>query len=1015
MSLTNRKSCLTLAALCCLAILPICAPAQYRFDHWTAENGLPQNIITALHQTRDGYLWVATLDGLARFDGVRFTTFDKSNSPGVRSNRFTTLFEDRQGDLWLGTESSGLTRFSRGRFTTYGAEHGLPVGNILGLTGDESGGLWVWSNEWIRQWRPADQRFIEISAPRFPNGYHHSAWIDQSGLWGLDRSGLHNFVRGKWRNFVLPVELRDLYDFNVSVSEDGVIWFRNAKRQIFRLREIGRLQDGQTVELGQSTSALSESARAGWTISYRDRQGQSWAINVDRNLWRSLILPSSGRLEQLVFSILFEDREGHLWLGTDGQGLYRVRKQMITTLSQPQGLVQRNVYPVYADRSGAVWIGAWLGGLSRFKDGKFTNFTARDGLVDGPVQAFCEDHQGRLWIGGQKRLQIFQDGRFSFFTHDLLPDRDAISVLYQDRAGTMWIGAETKGLASYRDGKAARYTTQNGLASNNVKVIIESAGGGLWIGCYGGLSRLADNRLTTWTEGDGLPSNMIRALYEDRDGALWIGAYDGGLGRFKDGKFTRYTTRDGLFNNGAFQILEDSVGHLWMSSNHGIYRVRKRELNDFAEGKINAVTSIAYGQSDGMLNVECNGGLWPSGAKTQDGKLWFPTQDGVAVVDPAIITTNPQPPPVVIEDVRIDNQSVPLEAKESALRTQPHERSAIQIRPDQENLEIQYTAPSLINSERIKFKYRLTGLDHEWVDVGVRRTAYYPHIPPGSYVFKVIAANSDGVWNMTGQSLQITVLPPFYRTWWFLTLAALAVSGVVMGVFKYRVSQLEQRQAAQQSFARQLIESQEAERKRIASELHDSLGQSLILIRNWSLMGASQLEAQSPAREEFDEITATASRAINEVRTIAYNLGPYHLDRLGLAETIRDMINRVAQASGVAFTTDLETLDRSLSREAEINLYRIAQEAINNLVKHSGATEATVALKQTAAGVKLIVSDNGHGFDAAATLSGARQRGFGLHGLEERVRFLRGAWSLHSAPGSGTRLEVTLPFSERSA
>lgn len=208
-----------------LCLIATAAFAQYRFDHWTADNGLPQNIISALHQTQDGYLWVATLDGLARFDGVRFTIFEKSNSPGIKSNRFTNLYEDQQGDLWLGTESSGLTRYSRGRFTTYGVEHGLPFGNILGLTGDESGRLWVWSYDWIRQWRPTDERFIEVAAPRFPNGYHKSAWGDQSGLWGLDRTGLHHFDRGQWRVYPLPVELRHLDGYAISQSQDGVIGY----------------------------------------------------------------------------------------------------------------------------------------------------------------------------------------------------------------------------------------------------------------------------------------------------------------------------------------------------------------------------------------------------------------------------------------------------------------------------------------------------------------------------------------------------------------------------------------------------------------------------------------------------------------------------------------------------------------------------------------------------------------------------------------------------------------------
>ena len=414
-------------------------------------------------------------------------------------------------------------------------------------------------------------------------------------------------------------------------------------------------------------------------------------------------------------------------------------------------------------------------------------------------------------------------------------------------------------------------------------------------------------------------------------------------------------------------------------------------------------TSIAFGKSDGMNSVECNGGRWPAGIKAHDGKLWFPTMGGVVVIDPATVKANTQPPPVIIEEVKIDNQSVVVELLQAAIQTP---NSAIQIRPGQENFEIQYTALSFINSDNIRFKYKLEGLDQAWNEAGTRRTAYFSHVAPGNYTFKVIAANSDGLWNTVGQGLRIRIRPPFYRTWWFLTLAALVVSGAVFGIFKYRVSQLEQRQAAQQAFARQLIESQEGERKRIAVELHDRLGQSLVLIRNWALLGISQLGEQAPAKEELDEITNTAAQALNEVREIAYNLGPYHL-RLGLAGTIRDMVNRVAQASQIAFTTDLASLSGLLAREDEMHLYRITQEALNNLVKHSGASAAQITLQHAAHEVKLMIHDNGRGFDPLTPVSQGKRGGFGLHGIDERVRLLGGVWTIQSVPGQGTTIKVT--------
>ncbi|MDQ3686893.1 MAG: histidine kinase, partial [Acidobacteriota bacterium] len=410
--------------------------------------------------------------------------------------------------------------------------------------------------------------------------------------------------------------------------------------------------------------------------------------------------------------------------------------------------------------------------------------------------------------------------------------------------------------------------------------------------------------------------------------------------------------------------------------------------------------STAFGKSDGMRNTEANGGRQPAGIRARDGKLWFPTQDGVAIFDPEAVGFNPLPPPVVIESVKIDNiLSAPPTPVDSA---------DITINPDQRNFEIQYTALSFIKPEQIRFRYRMEGLDADWTEAGRRRTAYFTHLPPGEYTFRVLAANSDGSWNERGASVKIVVLPPFYRTWWFIALTTLAISAAATLAYRRRISQLEQRRVAQQNFSRQLIASQEQERKRIAVELHDSLGQSLVIIRNWALLGAGQLDAEAPAKEELDEISTTASRAINEVREIAYNLGPYHLDRLGLANTVKDMVGRVAQASKIRFTTDLEQLDGALSREVEMNLYRIAQEAINNLVKHSGATEAKVEIRREADAVKLMISDNGKGFDPQAAVTSADKAGFGLTGMAERVRLLDGAWAVHSAPGRGTTIVVTV-------
>lgn len=432
-----------------------------------------------------------------------------------------------------------------------------------------------------------------------------------------------------------------------------------------------------------------------------------------------------------------------------------------------------------------------------------------------------------------------------------------------------------------------------------------------------------------------------------------------------------------------------------MSSNRGIYRTSRQQLNDFAEGRIPAIICTAYGKPDGMLNNECNGGRQPSALQTPDGHLWFPTQDGVVVIDPEAVPFNPQPPPVLIESVVLDHVHIGF-------------ADGVHIKPGQADLEIAYTGLSYTKPQQVRFRYRLVGQDGDWVDAGTRRTAYYPYLPPGRYTFQVIAANSDGVWNLEGASMQIAVLPPFYQTWWFITLAALVFAGLGLMAYSRRVRQLKRARAAQEAFSRRLIESQEAERQRLAAELHDGLGQSLVIIKNRALHGVEMRDG-GLAFEQMEEIADSAGQALFEVREIAHNLRPFQIDRLGLTKAIGAMVARADRANGVRFAADVEAIDGLLSPEFEINFYRIIQESINNVIKHSRATEACVTVRRTAQGIDLTIEDNGCGFDpAAARPSEPGQGGFGLTGLVERARILGSTPQIDSTPGRGTRIRLHL-------
>ncbi|MFZ0593443.1 MAG: two-component regulator propeller domain-containing protein, partial [Bryobacteraceae bacterium] len=889
---------------CCLLLLANAiwpATQQYQIDHWTTENGLPIGGVTGMCQTREGYLWIATFDGLARFDGVRFAIFDRSNTAGITSNRFDTMFCAVNGDFWTGTEGGTVIRYHEGSFQSYSTNDGLTWGPILGISGDDHGNIWVLSRGGISRWQPTEGKFTRFDDHENPHAAELWSNDKRHAFFSMDSSGLHIFSAGTRTTFPFPNSWQRTLASTVIQKSDGSIWVGSPTGRLVRWSN-GRWRDQTKGEVWE----------------YRDSHGRRWRTELRmsaQGLWeRYLVLPAGTQPTELPYTFLFEDREGNLWVGNaNGKGLFRLRPRLVATLSAERGLPDKNVYPIYQSRDGAIWIGTWSGGLCRFERGKCRTYTTRDGLATNTIFAIGEDAEGTLWVSTEDTLHRFKKGRFE----RIGPDIGAHSI-HKGQDGALWFGT-TGGLFRFKDGRWKRFGRQDGLIANEVRVIIDDDSDGLWIGEYGGLCHMRGGKFQCWSEADGLPGNSIRALYQDANGVLWIGTYDAGLGRLANGRFTRYTTREGLFDNGVFQTLEDSEGNFWISCNRGIYRVRKQELNDFAAGKIRAIHSVNYGRSDGMRNVECNGGTGTAGIKAENGSLWFATQDGVAIIRPGDVeAVIARPPRAIVESCMVDHRLVPTDR-------------AIRMRPGQLDLECQYTALSFVDSERIVFRYKLAGLDEDWVDARTRRTAYYSHVPPGKYTFQVEATYDDRAWSNSGVHLAVIVLPPFYRTWWFETIFFLAAAGAIYLAWRKRVSQLEQARDVQQAFSRQLIASQENERKRIAAELHDSLGQHLVVIKSLALISLNNEISEGTGKDRSEEISAEASQALSQVREIAYNLRPYQLDRIGLTKAVEAVVRKASAATGIAFESEIDRIDDVFPKEWEINFYRIVQESVNNV------------------------------------------------------------------------------------
>jgi signal transduction histidine kinase/ligand-binding sensor domain-containing protein len=988
---------------------PSAATAQYRFDIWTTDNGLPHNSIRGLLQTRDGYLWVTTVNGAARF-------FNKSNTPGITTNSFSFLamWEDRRGTLWMGTADGGVIRYRDGRFSALTTQDGLPSNYIERIDEDEGGVVWIFTEGGLAQWK--DERLVRVApAPGSPfndclSSPREYLGVDAHlfGLWRMNASGWQRFAYGRWTPLPLPPRLTD------PTKVRAYYMFEDARRNLwFGLKD--RESETYLVKDGRLSIVQNKHPASRSFICYQDSQGRFWSgspvgLNGFLKDGRFTALPEF--VTSNVFKVL-EDREGGLWIGTFFEGLCRLKEPFIT-FHRPAGggdyKTAKTSGAMIEDSRGDVWLRS--AALARFRDGRFTNYfrpgrTRKAWDWGNLVSALYEDHDGSIWIGTWDGVTRFRDGRL--LEESVLSEqiKGRVHAILRDRDGNLWFGMESGGgLYRLRDGAVTHYTTGDGLAGDAVNVIHQDRAGGLWIGTNHGLSRFTGAGFETPKAAEELSLTAVKALHEDVNGVIWIGTHDRGLYRLnaaQDGmKLTRYTTMQGLQTDRVDVILEDDTSYVWMACNLGLIRVRKQELEDFAGGRVSSVISTLFSKQDGLVNEENHAYAEPVGYgfKARDGRLWFATRQGIAVVDPRAVPFNPTPPPVLIEEGLVDSR--PAEFQDE-----------LRVNAKQENLEIQYTALSLVKSDQIRFRYKMEGLDREWVEAGARRAAYYPHIPSGDFVFKVIAANSDGVWNLQGQSLRVVVLPPFYRAWWFLTLASLAGAALVWLAFRFRLRQLDERNAQQEAFSRELIESQEAERKRIAAELHDGLGQNLIIIKNWAALGLRFTEPAEPVRAQLQEISSTASQSLQEVREIISNLRPHQLETVGLTRTLTYMCEQAAQAAGLQLRMEIAPLDGVFAPENEVIFYRLVQEGLNNIIKHAQAERAEILIERRAGELHLKIEDDGRGFDPASQMGGRGQTGrlrggFGLKGLAERARQLGGGFQLQSAPGRGVKIHITI-------
>lgn len=951
---------------------------QYIHNSWQTEQGLPQNSVHGIVQTRDGYIWVGTEEGLARFDGVRFVVFDKSNTPELKSSIINALLADHNGVLWIATRGGGMNRLENGKISGFTTADGLASDAVSSLCEARDGSIWI-------------------------------------GTFG---GGVSRFHNGKFTNYTTRDGLANNTVVAVAADMNGSVWigtrggglclFRNNSFQTYTMKD-GLLNNVIYAILQDNSGAI-------WI-------GTGGGLNCLRDGKFSSYTTKDGLSMNIVYS-LFEDRNSNLWVGTFGEGLNRFRDGKFSVFSKRDGLSGDLVWSMFEDREGNLWVGTSDGGLNRFKDGKFTTYTTSDGLSDNNVRSVFEDHEGNLWIATGRGIDLYRDAKWTAVRTSREMDNDLTWAVYEDRRenlwiagdhtglgrlsmgkkglsgpeffpldfarafyedheGNLWVGTRGNGLHRFSDGRFTSYTTANGLSNNTAWAILEDHEHALWIGTDGGgLNRFKDGRFTSFTTRNGLSHDSILSLHEDRAGSLWIGTWGGGLNRYKNGKFTSITSKDGLFDDVVWVILEDSHENLWMSSNKGVFRVSLNDLNSFSESKIKRIRSVVYGTSDGMRSRECNGASQPAGWKTQDGKLWFPTVEGATVINADHIEPSRYQPPVLIEEFIAGERTV-------------SRMSVSKLEPGTEKFEFHYTALSFSSPEKVRFKYLLEGLDHDWVDAGLRRAAFYTHIPAGSYTFRVKACNEDGVWNENAATLSFILQPHFYETGWFYAGSALCILLLAWRLHKYRLTRA--------------LEFERI-RMRIATDLHDDIGAGLSQIAILSEVLKQDSSNNSRSFASLTQIAQSSRELIDSMSDIVWSVNPEKDHVSDLSLRMRRFAMDLLESSKISVQFHTSQRDEQLLLDSfrRREIYLIFKESVNNVVRHSNCTEVHITLQRQGDSLLLQVEDNGKGYEYEA--QSKSPGGHGLKSMKSRAQKMGGKLEIKTGASAGTSVTLTVPL-----
>lgn len=952
---------------------------QYSRTVWTQESGLPQDTIRAITQTAEGYLWLGTDEGLARFDGYEFVVFSKANGD-LPANSITALAAAGDGSLWIGT-SNGLTLYHDGKFRTFTTKQGLPDDAITALYSDHKGTLWLVAGLYLSRFQ--DGRFTNfIPGDQIPVSSARALCEDRNhDLWVAGFSRVVKLAGDKFVTMMEPGILQGMVVLAMMADREGSIWVGGNHGLI------ERTADGTIRRYGVREGLPDPIVRALWA----DRDGNIWAgtNNGLARLEGKRFVTSLVREERGDFvRTLFEDREGNLWIGTS-TGLKRWRNDIFTVYGESEGLPSDEPNTVYQDRKGRIWVGFNDSGLMLFSGSGHRSFSVRDGLPDSEVYQIREAANGDLLVATRSGVARMEGSRFRNYSPPDPLGRKGIFDAMEDSGGRLWL-ATPAGL-SVLAGKQLRTVVAGGpLLIDFVVTLGQGRDGAIWAGTYGkGLWRIKGDEQHLYTTADGLSSDQIRSLYQDPDGTLWIATFGGGLNALRDGKFSHFTAKDGLLSDNVAKVFDDGES-LWLSTTRGICRIAKRQLLEFGQHLRATLSPENYGVEDGLRSAQCAPGfpMAGGGIRSADGRLWFTTSRGLAVLNPGARKPAALGPAVHLVEITANGEPVNL-------------ARMAQFGPESERLQIRYTGIHLSAPERVRYSYWLEGLDRGWVAAGARRVINYNSLHHGHYRFRVRADLAGGL--ASEQSYGFEVLPRFYETDWFRALCAAALMACGWAVYQLRLRQIRSRFAL-------VLE----ERGRLAREIHDTLAQGFVGISSQlDAVAMCMPEDASPARSYLDLARRMARHSLTEARRAVMDLRASALEGRDLAAAIQSGTRLWTAGSGVDVAVDITVagteLPGELPRDMEQHLLRIAQEAVTNALKHAGASKIRVKLHMEARKLHLRIVDNGHGF-AQQDVFSSRAGHFGLLGMRERAERLGGELRLASHPGEGTEVEVTVPL-----